>query len=47
MSALAFAVIGLQEIIDAIDLKNVDKKLRLAAKISHELNKMTTVLKIF
>jgi len=41
-------MIGLQEeIIDTIELKNVDKNLQLAAKISQELNKMTTVLKIF
>jgi hypothetical protein len=41
-------MIGLQEeIIDTIELKNVDKNLQLGAKISHELNKMTTVLKIF
>jgi len=38
---------GLQGIIVAFELKNVDKKLWLAAKISHDLNKMTTVLKIF
>jgi hypothetical protein len=40
-------MIGLREIIDTIDLKNVDKKLQLGAKISQELNKMTTVPKIF
>ena len=40
-------MIGLHGIIVAIKLKNVDKKLWLGAKISQELNKMTTVLKIF
>jgi len=40
-------MMGLQEIIDAFNLKIVDKKLRLGAKISQELNKMTTVQKIF
>jgi hypothetical protein len=29
-------------IIEAIDLKNVDKNLKSGAKISHGLNKMTT-----
>jgi hypothetical protein len=45
--SISFCVIGLEGIIVAFELKNVDKKLRLVAKISQELNKMTTVLKIF
>jgi hypothetical protein len=45
--SVSFWIVGLQEIIDTIELKNVDKIQWLAAKISHEVNKTPTGLKIF
>jgi hypothetical protein len=45
--SISFCLVNLHGAIEAIKLKNVDKKLWLGAKISQELNKMTTALKIF
>jgi hypothetical protein len=40
-SPARFSAINISGIIEAIDLKNVDKKPKSGAKISHERNKMT------